>query len=132
MQQKISTSFLNLTNILSKQKIQFSLVALCCVLLNMNTLKNEYALDDEMVIGKNSYVLSGFSGIGKILTHDSYQGHFDYMNAANPLQGGRYRPLSLISFAIEQEVFAGSGGKDLVKANRNVSSQHSASGDRKG
>ncbi len=120
MHQKISTSFLNLKNILTKQKIQFSLVALCCVLLNMNTLKNEYALDDEMVIGKNSYVLSGFSGIGKILTHDSYQGHFDYMNAANPLQGGRYRPLSLISFAIEQEVFAGSGGKDLVKAKQEL------------
>jgi tetratricopeptide (TPR) repeat protein len=46
-----------------------------------------------------------FSGIKTILTNDAYQGFLDDMGAKNPLSGGRYRPLSIVSFAIEEELF---------------------------
>ena len=62
-------------------------IFLASVLLNINTLKNTHALDDEMVINRNVYMHMGFSGIKTILTNDSYQGFLDDMGAKNPLSG---------------------------------------------
>ncbi|MEO8085404.1 MAG: DUF1736 domain-containing protein [Bacteroidota bacterium] len=67
---------------------------------------NDYALDDFIVIVKNKYTLQGFAGIWNILSHDSFAG----MTAGDVvgLAGVRYRPLSLVTFAIEQQFFKGS------------------------
>jgi protein O-mannosyl-transferase len=59
-----------------------------------------------MVIHHNVYMHQGISGIPEILSKDSYQGFFDKQNASSPLAGGRYRPLSIVTFAIEQDVFS--------------------------
>ncbi|MEO8150047.1 MAG: glycosyltransferase family 39 protein [Bacteroidia bacterium] len=69
-------------------------------------LMNDYALDDFIVLVKNSYVQSGFAGIGKILGQDTFAG----MTEGNimVLAGGRYRPLSLVTFAIEHQLFGNS------------------------
>ncbi|MEI7801295.1 MAG: tetratricopeptide repeat protein [Bacteroidota bacterium] len=69
-----------------------------------NTVGNEYALDDGIVINLNDFVQEGFAGIKDILTHDSFYGWAKGAN--NDVAGGRYRPLSLVSFAIEHQ-FAG-------------------------
>ena len=53
----------------------------------------------------------GFGGIGKILTRDAYDSFYTQGNAAQQFSGGRYRPLSIITFAIEQQLF-GSTAKD--------------------
>jgi protein O-mannosyl-transferase len=74
------------------------------VAIYCNSLKNEYALDDGIVIHQNEYVIEGLSGIDDILTKDMYESFYRKMNAEDQLQGGRYRPLSTISFAIEQEI----------------------------
>jgi protein O-mannosyl-transferase len=70
-----------------------------------NSIQNDYALDDKMVIYKNEYTQQGIAGIGKILTTDMMAGMFG--DDSQIVQGGRYRPLSMVSFAIEQEIFHG-------------------------
>jgi hypothetical protein len=76
-----------------------------------NSFFNEYALDDGIVIEKNEYVQQGFKGIPKILSKDAYDSFYRSMNAEQQLSGGRYRPLSIVTFAIEQQLF-GSTEKD--------------------
>lgn len=80
-----------------------------------NTLRNEYALDDEMVMHHSVYMHQGISGIPEILSKDSYQGFFDKQNASSPLAGGRYRPLSTVTFAIEQDMFSSTNGEEYMK-----------------
>jgi protein O-mannosyl-transferase len=60
-----------------------------------------YVLDDEIVIWKNAYVQDGFKGIGKIFGADSFMGYFQKKEDLYRLPGGRYRPLSLATFAVE-------------------------------
>ena len=70
-----------------------------------NSFVNEYALDDGIVIEKNEYVTDGLRGIVKILRTDAYDSYYKQMNAGQQLSGGRYRPLSIVTFAIEQSLF---------------------------
>ncbi|MFM8485095.1 MAG: hypothetical protein ACKOCH_02080, partial [Bacteroidota bacterium] len=58
-----------------------------------------YVLDDELIITKNTYVQEGFAGLRKIFAADSFMGYFKEQKFL--LEGGRYRPLSLATFAIE-------------------------------
>ncbi|MBK9730234.1 MAG: tetratricopeptide repeat protein [Chitinophagaceae bacterium] len=81
---------------------QLIIISLIALLLYGNTLYNQYALDDGMVILENKFVTQGISGIPDIITHDSFYGAIG--NSKN-LSGGRYRPLSLIAFAIENTLF---------------------------
>ncbi len=70
-----------------------------------NSFNNKYALDDDIVMRLNVYVQQGFSGIGKIMTTDSYDSFFKSMGSSGELSGGRYRPLSIVTFAVEQQLF---------------------------
>jgi hypothetical protein len=72
-------------------------------LVYFNTLNHEVAFDDESVIHKNEFVIKGVKGIKDILFHDSYYSYYKQLGMDNTLPGGRYRPLSQITFAIEQE-----------------------------
>lgn len=67
-----------------------------------------YVLDDEMVIHKNVYVMKGFGGLREIFGADSFMGYFQKKEQLFLLEGGRYRPLSLATFALEVGIF----GKD--------------------
>lgn len=73
------------------------------VLLYLNTVTNEYALDDSIVITQNSYVKQGFKGIGKIFSTETFTGFFK--KKKDLVQGGRYRPLSVASFAFEHALY---------------------------
>ncbi|MDO8366564.1 MAG: hypothetical protein Q7T20_07210, partial [Saprospiraceae bacterium] len=66
-------------------------------------LKYGYVLDDEMTYVKNEYVQKGLAGIRQIFGGDSFLGYFKEPKFL--LEGGRYRPLSLATFAMEVEVF---------------------------
>ena len=68
-----------------------------------NTIPNHYALDDAIVITENQFTKQGFAGIDDILTHDSFTGFFG--EDKKLVSGGRYRPLSIITFAVEYEFF---------------------------
>lgn len=86
-------------------KVQAIIVALIALGLYANTFKHEYALDDTIVIVKNEYVHEGFAGIDDILTKDAFDSYYKQFNSSNQLSGGRYRPLSIVSFAMEQQFF---------------------------
>jgi tetratricopeptide (TPR) repeat protein len=87
-------------------RFQALLIAVLAVALYANTLGNGYAFDDGVVIRENTYVQQGFGGIGKILTRDAFDSYFRQMNvSAQQLPGGRYRPLSNVTFAVEQGLF---------------------------
>jgi hypothetical protein len=86
-------------------KVQAAIVALLAIICYANTYNNEIAFDDNIVIVKNEYVLEGFAGIHDLLTRDGYDSYYRQFNSANQLSGGRYRPLSLVTFAVEQELF---------------------------
>ncbi len=84
----------------NRQWIWIVAVAFVCYGLSVF---NDYALDDFIVIVKNKFTQQGFSGIGNILSHDTFAGMTDA--EVNGLVGARYRPLSVITFAIEQQIF---------------------------
>jgi tetratricopeptide (TPR) repeat protein len=94
---------------LTKDIAGFPLQALVLLLIGLifyaNSFLNEYALDDGIVIEKNEYVHEGFRGILKILKTDAYDSYYTQMNAGQQLSGGRYRPLSIVTFAVEQMLF---------------------------
>lgn len=72
-------------------------------LLYANTIPFDFALDDKLYITHNEFTKQGFSGIKDILTTDLFVGF--YGRQKNLVAGGRYRPLSLVTFAIEYQVF---------------------------
>lgn len=74
-------------------------------LLYANTLSHGFVLDDGIVITENAFVKQGFSGIGKILSKDSFYGFFQKQGKEKLVAGGRYRPMSLIVFATAYEFF---------------------------
>ncbi|MCD6010887.1 MAG: bacteriophage receptor-2C outer rane subunit [Flavipsychrobacter sp.] len=85
----------------------FSVKYLCIILavvsfaLYANTLQNGFVLDDKMVLRDNVYVQQGFGGVVDLLTTPHMRG---YLVIPNDL----YRPLSLVMFAIEYELFGAS------------------------
>lgn len=70
-----------------------------------NSISNEYALDDGLVIKENTWVQQGVKGIGKILSHGELDFFYEQQGVGEQFAGGRYRPLSIVSFAIEHSLF---------------------------
>ena len=73
------------------------ILGLIAFLLYSNTINFAYVLDDSAAIVENQFVKKGIAGIPDLLKSDFW--HF------SNLQLGYYRPLSLITFAIEQQFF---------------------------
>ncbi len=89
-------------------KTQAIIIAIIAILFYCNTIGNSWAFDDLLVIVKNEYVQQGFAGIPKILSSDAFESAGNSQNSdGNQLTGGRYRPLSIVTFAVEQQ-FLGS------------------------
>lgn len=74
------------------------LLSVVCCLLYANTLFNNYAFDDPVVIEKNKFVTEGISAIPKLLATPHLRGFYVIPNDL-------YRPLSLVMFAIEYQFF---------------------------
>lgn len=106
--------------LVTNNRIAIIVITLLTVLLNYNTLRNQYALDDEMVITKNMSVQQGFAGIADIMTSDAYKSFLEVLGSNSPLTGGRYRPLSIASFAAEQQLFGETYGNDYLNALHNL------------
>jgi hypothetical protein len=83
--------------------VQYGLIVLLCFVLYGNTIPNDYALDDALVITQNSFTHKGLKGIADIFAYDSFKGSGDaYINSVS---GGRYRPFSIATFAVEYQFF---------------------------
>ena len=83
------------------------LLAAIAALLYAVTYRNEWALDDIISITMNSFTQKGFAGIPDLLSKDSFYG---FVGSASELTGGRWRPLALLSFATEIEIFGWKNG----------------------
>lgn len=99
-----------------KHWIPALLLVLASIGLYSASGKFGYILDDELVIWKNAYVQEGTKGIGKIFGSDSFMGFFQKKEDLYKLEGGRYRPLSLATFAVEIDLF----GKAKAEADKPV------------
>ena len=77
---------------------RLSLILGCIAALAfVNTFFHQFALDDRAVTFQNKYVMSGITGIPKILSTFYWAGYWDN-------NAGLFRPLSLIMFAIEWQI----------------------------
>ena len=70
--------------------------------LYINTLSHDFAFDDSVVITGNKYTKQGFDGIKTLATKDLF---FGIYGSALDLEGGRWRPLTLVMFAVEYQIF---------------------------
>lgn len=75
------------------------IIGLIAFLLYSNTMNFGYVLDDSAAIVENQFVKKGIAGIPDLLKTDFW--HFSHLRL------GYYRPLALITFAIEQQFFSG-------------------------
>lgn len=64
-----------------------------------------YVLDDGIVLSENAFVKKGIAGLREIFAYDSFMGYFQKKEQLFKIAGGRYRPLSLATFALEVAVF---------------------------
>ena len=85
--------------------IRRALLVVFAFVLYGNTLGHQFTQDDAIVIYDNIYTQKGFSGITDILTTDTFSGFFQDQNKSNLVSGGRYRPLTLIFFAVLWQFF---------------------------
>jgi len=83
--------------------LPYLIIALLSIVLYANTFKHQFALDDDIVICKNEFVLRGIQGLPDLFKKDLFDSFYKQMNTTAQLSGGRYRPLSVASFALEQE-----------------------------
>jgi len=84
-------------------RIVYAIIIFLTFVYYGNTIFNEYALDDTLVITQNDFTKKGIKGIPDILTNEFFTGFFKVRKQL--VSGGRYRPFSQITFAIEYELF---------------------------
>lgn len=74
--------------------------------LYSNTLWHDYTQDDAIVIYDNMFTTKGIKGIPGILKYDTFYGFFKEEGKAALVTGGRYRPFTLLMYALEVQLFA--------------------------
>jgi hypothetical protein len=84
-------------------KISVAILSLFAFALYAPSIAYDYALDDSLVITGNQFVQKGFAGIGDIFNYESFRGYFGAQTTY--LEGDRYRPLSIATFAMEVGLF---------------------------
>ncbi len=99
----VETSNMSTPAFVSRKGLPGIIIFLLCIVLYANTLTNDYTLDDSIAILQNEFTKNGFDGIKDILQNDMFTGFFGIQK--NLVAGGRYRPLSLVTFAVEYEFF---------------------------
>ncbi len=90
---------------LSNVRLNSLILFIFCFLLYSNTITHEYTQDDAIVIYDNMFTTEGIEGIPGILKYDTFFGFFKVEGKSALVAGGRYRPLTLLMFALEVELF---------------------------
>lgn len=95
----------NVNNLFPTKKSSQLLLLLCFALLPYaNTLFNGFVLDDKVVFTENQFVQNGIKGIPDIFSHNSFEGYFSGSGKSSSVSEYRYRPLSLVFFAIQSQL----------------------------
>jgi protein O-mannosyl-transferase len=85
------------------QALPLVLVFAIPILLYWPSLSFDYVLDDKIVISKNAFTQKGLAGVWDLLSKETFTGYFQEQK--DLVVGGRYRPLSLVTFALEHQFF---------------------------
>jgi protein O-mannosyl-transferase len=93
------------TSFWTKAKLHAWLIFIIAFGLYANTLTHDYAQDDAIVITENMFTTQGISGWSGLLKYDTFYGFFKEAGKANLVAGGRYRPFTLMMFALEYQIF---------------------------
>jgi len=88
----------------------YGMVVALCFMCFGNTMFNQYALDDTMVLTQNEFVKKG--EFWNIFRYDTFMGRYGTQQINLP--GGRYRPLSVFTLAVEYQLFAGAETKQII------------------
>ena len=88
-------------------RLQSLLLFAFAFLLYANTLTHGFVQDDAIVITDNMFTTQGVKGIPGILSKDTFFGFFKVEGKETLVSGGRYRPLTLVLFALLYEVAGG-------------------------
>lgn len=87
--------------------LQSALLFAIAFLLYANTLNHGFVLDDAIVITDNMYTQQGVNGIGGIMSKDTFFGFFKVEGKETLVSGGRYRPMTLVLFALIYQISTG-------------------------
>ena len=86
-------------------------VFLVSCIIYSNTITHNYAVDDAIVITRNQFTRQGMAGMKGIWYEDTFVGFFGKQQQL--VTGGRYRPFSVATFALEMAMF-GDHPKDAM------------------
>ncbi len=89
----------------TNRRLHCWILMLFSFILYANTLTHDYTQDDAIVIYDNMYTTQGLAGIPGILKYDTFKGFFKVEGKDKLVSGGRYRPFTLILFALEWQLF---------------------------
>ncbi|MEI6817531.1 MAG: tetratricopeptide repeat protein [Bacteroidota bacterium] len=81
------------------QVVLGAIAAIFAFLLYIQSVGFKYTLDDDTVTHKNAITKQGFKGIPTLLSTDYWYGNDDSLRVP------QYRPLSIVSFAVEWQFF---------------------------
>lgn len=102
---------LELPGFFSNTLLQSALLFAFAFLLYANTLTHGFVQDDAIVITDNMFTTKGVEGISGILHKDTFFGFFKTEGKDALVSGGRYRPLTLVLFAL---LYQSAGGNPMV------------------
>jgi hypothetical protein len=100
---------------LSENWRQVSIISLLALGFYIESVKFDYVLDDSILIVNNKFTQKGIAGIGDIFRYESFKGYFG--DQKEMVEGGRYRPLSIATFALEKSL---TGGNKVISHLINV------------
>lgn len=89
----------------SNRKLHCLILIIAAIGLYVNTLGHEFTQDDAIVITDNMFTQEGLSGIPGLLKYDTFYGFFKESGKEQLVEGGRYRPFTLMMFALEWQLF---------------------------
>ena len=87
-------------NLSRSRAFKCTLISAACFVSYGNTIFNDYAYDDSVVITENKFTQKGIEGIPDIFTNNTFVGSYENVPILD-----RYRPLSLATFAVERAIF---------------------------
>ncbi|MEX2596990.1 MAG: tetratricopeptide repeat protein [Salibacteraceae bacterium] len=87
-------------NKITNHKLFIFIPGIMGFLLYLTSVNHDFVLDDKLVLTNNKFVQEGISSIPDLFTTNYANGHKE-----DGFNDGLYRPLSLVTFAIEKSVF---------------------------
>ncbi|MFY7786979.1 MAG: hypothetical protein ACOVQA_03810, partial [Thermoflexibacteraceae bacterium] len=88
---------------LANTKIVQMIVFFVACLVYLNSVHNQWAIDDEVLIVENRFTKRGLAGLDSIFTVNTFYGYF---GSKEVIAGSRWRPFTQAMFALEVELFA--------------------------